>query len=63
MGVYRRSTGERLAIVDGPNDGANRLLLGTLDVRPMRPLLDHLIPPTDIDEQRKYPERIIDPDG
>jgi hypothetical protein len=57
MGAYRRSTGERLAILEGPNDGGQRLRVGTLTIRPMRPLLDHLIKKTDPAEQRRYPER------
>ena len=60
MGVYRRSTGERLQIIEGPNDGQNRLTLGTLKVGPLRPPLHHLIPPTDVDVMRRYPDRIID---
>ncbi|PIE17806.1 MAG: hypothetical protein CSA66_05345 [Proteobacteria bacterium] len=59
MGVYRRSTGQRLAVVSGPNDGANRVHLGKVTVTPLVPPFDHLIKPTDVDEQRKYPERII----
>ncbi|MEO1273225.1 MAG: hypothetical protein AAFX99_34500, partial [Myxococcota bacterium] len=56
-GLYRRSTGDRLAIT-GPHDGQNRLKLGTLQIRAWRPLLDHIIPKTDLDVQRKYPDRL-----
>ena len=61
IGVFRRSTGERLAIVEGPDDGTGRVPLGTLEVTHMLWLVHQLIPPTDIDKQRKYPDRIIDP--
>lgn len=61
IGVYRRSTGQRLAITSGTDDGNGRILLGTLKVTPLRYFIDYLIPPTDVEEQRKYPKRIIDP--
>jgi hypothetical protein len=60
MGAYYRESGERLKIVEGPDAGNNRLKLGTVRVRGFRPLLDHIIEPTRLDEQRKYPERIPD---
>jgi hypothetical protein len=60
MGVYRASTGERLAITGGQDDGQSRVTLGTIRVRPLLPPLHQLIPPTRVDEQRKYPERIVD---
>jgi hypothetical protein len=58
LGIYRRSTGERLHVVTGDNDGTDRIPLGELRVRPLRPVLDQLIPPTNIEVQRRYPERI-----
>lgn len=61
IGVYRRSTGERFAILDGPDDGTGRVPLGTLEVKHMLPFVHHLIPPTDVEDQRKYPDKIIDP--
>ena len=60
LGVYRRSTGERLKIVEGPTDGQNRVLLGSFDVKRLQPLIHQLIPPTRVDIMRKYPERIVD---
>jgi arabinofuranosyltransferase len=60
LGVYNRSTGERLKIVEGPNDGQNRVLLGSFDVHRLQPLIHQLIPPTRVDVMRKYPDRIID---
>ena len=60
LGVYQRSTGKRVAVVEGPSDGDNRIKLGTLVVKPLRPMIDQLIPPTHVDVMRKYPERIVD---
>jgi hypothetical protein len=60
LGVYRRSTGKRLAVVEGPNDGDDRIKLGTLVVKPLEPIIHQLIPPTRVDVMRKYPERIVD---
>ena len=60
LGVYRRSTGERLKVLEGPSDGQSRILLGTIEVTPLKPLIQQLIPPTRLDVMRKYPERIID---
>lgn len=60
LGLWNRRTGERLAIEQGPGDGQNRIPLGSVEITPMRLFLDHLIPPTRIEEQRKYPERIIE---
>jgi hypothetical protein len=61
IGVYNRSTGQRLKIVEGPNDGSDRILLGTFKVNRLQPLIHQLIPPTRVDVMRKYPDRIIDP--
>lgn len=58
LGVYRRSTGERLKIPNGPADG--RVLVGSFDVRRLYPVIHQLIPPTRPDIMRKYPERIVD---
>ncbi len=60
LGVYRRSTGNRLSVLDGPNDGQNRIKLGTIEVTPLWPLVQQLIPPTHVDTMRRYPDRIID---
>jgi hypothetical protein len=59
-GVYQRSMGQRLAITKGPNDGQQRLELGPLEITPLRPPFDSLIKPTDIAEQRRHADRIID---
>jgi hypothetical protein len=61
LGAYRRSTGERLAIVAGGNAGENRVHLGTLVVTTFHPMIEQLIPPTRVDVMRKYPDRILDP--
>ncbi|MBI5515723.1 MAG: hypothetical protein HY909_18215 [Deltaproteobacteria bacterium] len=58
IGLYRRATGERLHVTSGANDGTDRIPLGTLSVRALRPVLDQLIPPTRVEVQRRYPERI-----
>jgi hypothetical protein len=60
LGVYRRSTGKRLAVLDGPSDGQDRLRLGTLVVKPLLPLVQQLIPPTRVDVMRAHAERIVD---
>lgn len=60
LGVYRRSTGQRIAVVDGPNDGSDRVRLGTVVVKPLLPMIEQLIPPTRVDVMRKHPERIVD---
>ena len=60
LGAYRMSTGERLKVVEGPNDGQDRVLLGTFDVKTLYPLIHQLIPPTRVDIMRKYPDRIVD---
>ncbi len=61
IGVYRRSTGERLKVLEGPHDAQNRVFLGSFDVKTLMPLIHQLIPPTRVDVMRKYPDRIIDP--
>jgi len=60
IGAYFRDSGERLAVVDGPQDGQNRLRLGPLEVTPLVPPFDHLIKPCRPEEQRHHPERILD---
>lgn len=60
MGVYRRSTGVRLKVVEGPNDGQDRVLLGTFEVNALIVPFDSYVKPTNIAEQRKYPERILE---
>lgn len=58
LGIYRRSTGERLKIPNGPADG--RLLVGSFDVKPLYPVIHQLIPPTVPEKMRKYGDRIPD---
>jgi arabinofuranosyltransferase len=60
LGAYRRSTGQRLAVIEGPHDEDNRIHLGTLVVTPLRPFIDQLIPPTHLASMREHPERIVD---
>lgn len=60
FGVYRRGTGDRLKVLEGPADGQNRLSLGSVDVTRLWPLVQQLIPPTHLDTMRRYPDRIID---
>ncbi|HEY8038484.1 MAG TPA: hypothetical protein VIF15_01770, partial [Polyangiaceae bacterium] len=60
LGAYRRSTGQRLKVLEGPNDGSDRILLGTLEVTRLHPLIEQLIPPTHVDVMRRYPDRIVD---
>lgn len=60
-GAYFRRSGERLKILEGPSDGQDRIHVGTLEVTPLVPPFDQLIKPCRPEEQRKYPDRIIDP--
>jgi arabinofuranosyltransferase len=60
LGAYRRFNGKRLKVESGPNDGDDRIPLGTLEVRPLEPIIDQLIPPTHVGLMRKYPDRIVD---
>ncbi|MCA9517444.1 MAG: hypothetical protein KC635_21030, partial [Myxococcales bacterium] len=60
VGLYRRSTGERLAVEQGPNDGQNRIPIGQVEITTLLPPFDQSIEPTDIEKQRHHPERIID---
>lgn len=41
IGAYQRITGERLKVVEGANDGENRIALGQLQVTPLLPLVQH----------------------
>ncbi|GAC1351557.1 MAG: hypothetical protein NVSMB1_05730 [Polyangiales bacterium] len=59
MGVYRRTTFERAAVINGAPD--QRIRVGTFHVNRLYPIVHQLIPPTKIDVQRKYPERIVGP--
>lgn len=59
LGAYRRSTGERLVIEAGEQAGDNRVRVGTLRVKPLRPLVHALIPRTDVEIMRAHPERIV----
>lgn len=58
FGIYRRSTGERFKIEGGPADA--RMMVGTFEVKPLYPVIHQLIPPTNPDVMRKYPDRIVD---
>lgn len=60
VGLYRRSTGERIKITSGANDGTGRVLVGSFEVKKLLPFVHQLIPPTHVDVMRKYPDRIID---
>ncbi len=60
VGLYRRSTGERVKILSGPNDGTGRIPVGSFEVKPLRPFVHQLIPPTRVEVMRKYPDRIPD---
>jgi len=60
VGSYVRSTGKRLKVLSGPSDGDDRIPLGTLEVKPLEPIIHQLIPPTRVDVMRKYPDRIVD---
>jgi arabinofuranosyltransferase len=60
LGAYQRSTGKRLPVESGPNDGDDRILLGSVEVKPLEPIIHQLIPPTRVDVMRKYPDRIVD---
>jgi hypothetical protein len=59
IGVYRRSTGDRLSVLEGPDDGTNRVFLGTVTIKPMYNIIDQTILTTDIEKTRKHPERIV----
>ncbi len=59
IGAYRKN-GDRFKVLTGPNDGQHRVLVGTIEVRPLRPFFHQLIPPTVPEKMRKYPERILD---
>jgi hypothetical protein len=61
LGAYQKSTGKRVRVLTGPNDGQDRIPLGTVVVKPLEPIIHQLIPPTRVETMRKYPERIIDP--
>ncbi|MBW2387694.1 MAG: hypothetical protein JRG89_04585, partial [Deltaproteobacteria bacterium] len=58
LGVYRRSTGERWKVLEGPDDADDRVRLGTLTIKPLLPLIHSTIPRTDLAQMRAHPERI-----
>jgi hypothetical protein len=60
LGVYRRSTGERVPVLAGPPHADNRIPIGSFEAKPLLPLVHQLIPPTRVEVMRKYPDRIID---
>ena len=47
-------------MLSGPHDGEDRIPLGTLEVKPLEPIIHQLIPPTNVATMRKYPDRIVD---
>jgi len=59
IGVYRKSTGERLKVVGGTSSPDGRLNLGSFHVKRLYPLIHQLIPPTVPSVMRKYPDRIL----
>jgi hypothetical protein len=60
VGAYWRSRGQRLKVVGGAMGAQDRIFLGTIDVRPLHPLVNQLIVPTRVDIMRKYSDRIVD---
>ena len=61
VGLYRRSTGARLKVVSGATkDRDHRIKVGEITIRAQRPFLDQLIRPTQLDVDRRHPERIPD---
>jgi hypothetical protein len=60
VGAYWRTRGQRLKVVGGAIGAQERIFLGTIDVRPLHPLVNQLIVPTRVDIMRKYPDRIVD---
>lgn len=60
LGVYSRSSGLRFGVLEGHDDGSDRLHLGTVTIEEMIPFVHHTILPTDVQEHRKHPDRIID---
>jgi arabinofuranosyltransferase len=61
LDVYRRSTAERLPVLEGRADGAGRIDLGRLHVKRLLPLVHQLIPPTSVGQQRRHPDRVPQP--
>ena len=59
IGVYRRSTGERLKIINPPTLPDGRIKVGSFLSRRFWPVFHQLIPPTDLAVMRKYPDRIV----
>jgi hypothetical protein len=59
LGVYRRSTGQRLQVTAGASDADSRIAIGRLQVTPLMPLVHDLIPRTNVEQMRAHPERII----
>lgn len=53
LGMFDRRTGERVPVTEGESSEDRRVHLGTLEIRPMRHLLDPLIPRTDPAQQRR----------
>jgi hypothetical protein len=58
IGAYRRSTGDRYGVTQGPNDGTDRIRLGGFRVNRLYPFIHQLIPPTRVEVQRHHAERI-----
>jgi arabinofuranosyltransferase len=60
IGVYRRSTGDRLQVIEGPPHADNRIRIGSFEAKPLLPLIHQLIPPTRVEVMRKHGDRILD---
>lgn len=60
LGIYNPSSGQRWPIVEGDDVGDSRVVLGTVTIESQRSLLDHIILPTRLDEQRVHGDRIIE---
>jgi len=61
VGLYRRSTGARLKVTAGATkDGCDRVKVGSFTITAQRPFIDHLIRPTQLEIDRKHPERIVE---
>jgi hypothetical protein len=47
-------------VLEGPSDGQDRVRLGTIEVNALIVPFDSYVKPTNVAEQRKYPERILE---
>ena len=61
LGAYRRSTGERLKVVERAERRRRTASCSARSrSRTLTPVIQQLIPPTHVDVMRKYPDRIVD---